>query len=144
MNSATDRLIFIQDLRGKDDVALSKAAIIERCIRRIHQEYRFDPHLQSDTHVDALTLNIERACQAAIDLAMHVVAIQRLGLPKNSANAFALLQKAGLLSADLAEKLKRMTGFRNVAVNEYQEIDTNISRPEFESNCYTENRRVTR
>ena len=31
-------------------------------------------------HLDALTLNVERACQAAIDLAMHVVAAEHLGI----------------------------------------------------------------
>jgi uncharacterized protein YutE (UPF0331/DUF86 family) len=72
---------------ASDDILLSKSAIIERCIRRIHEEYQADPALGSFTHVDAMTLNIERACQAAIDLAMHIVSDQRLGIPKNSVAA---------------------------------------------------------
>jgi len=55
-----------------DDVALNKAAIMKRCIERIHEEYAADPELSSFTHIDALTMNIERACQAAIDLAFHI------------------------------------------------------------------------
>ena len=78
-----------------EDVRLNKAAIIQRCIRRIKEEFQADPSLASPTHVDALTLNVERACQAAIDLAMHVVATDRLGIPQSSAEAFQLLEKAG-------------------------------------------------
>jgi uncharacterized protein YutE (UPF0331/DUF86 family) len=103
-----------------DAVSLNKAAIIERSIRRMHEEYAADQTLQNDTHLDALTLNIERACQAAIDLAMHLVASEHLGVPQSSAEAFLLLQQAGRLDEDLATRLTGMTGFRNIAINQYQ------------------------
>jgi len=109
-----------------DDVILSKCAIIERCIRRIHEEYEADPSFSSFTHMDAMILNIERACQAAIDSAMHVIARQKLGIPKNSGDAFTLLQCSGIITAELANRLKAMTGFRNIAVYQYQEIDADI------------------
>lgn len=109
-----------------DDVLFSKGAIIERCIRRIHEEYHSDPSCSSFTHMDALILNIERACQAAIDSAMHVIASRKLGLPKNSADAFTLLHHAGIIAKELTERLKAMTGFRNIAVHQYQEIEIEI------------------
>jgi len=87
-----------------DDVLFNKAAIIERCIRRIHDEYQACPGLDNLTHVDALTLNIERACQAAIDMAMHVTAKQHLGIPQSSAESFDLLRKAGLIDPALCKK----------------------------------------
>lgn len=109
-----------------NDIALNKAAIIERCIRRIHEEYAADPTLSQITHVDALTLNIERACQAAIDLAMHIVADQRLGMPQSSGEAFTLIHKAGHIPEDLEKHLRAMTGFRNVAIHQYQDLDKEI------------------
>lgn len=109
-----------------DDVLISKGAIIERCIRRIHEEYHADPSLSSFTHMDAMILNIERACQAAIDSAMHVIASQKLGIPKNSGDAFNLLERAGIITKELTERLKAMTGFLNIAVRQYQEIDIEI------------------
>lgn len=48
-----------------ENISLNKAAIIERCIRRMQQEYAADKTLSDPTHFDALILNIERACQAA-------------------------------------------------------------------------------
>ncbi len=44
---------------------------------------------------DRFTLNIERACQAAIDMAMHRVASAHLGIPQSSGEAFTLLEQAG-------------------------------------------------
>ena len=69
-------------------VLLNKAAIIERSLKRMKAEYQSDPTLTNFTHVDAMILNIERACQAAIDAAQHIVAQHRLGIPQNSAESF--------------------------------------------------------
>jgi len=77
-----------------DDVRLNKAAVIERSLRRVLEIYREDPDLADLLHVDALTLNVERACQAAIDLAMHVVACKHLGMPQRHGDAFRLLADA--------------------------------------------------
>jgi uncharacterized protein YutE (UPF0331/DUF86 family) len=59
-------------------------------------------------------LNLQRACETAIDLAMCVVSQRKLGVPQDSRDAFALLQTAGILPADLATRMQKMVGFRNV------------------------------
>ena len=111
-----------------DDILLNKAAIIERCVRRMLEEAGACPRLDDFTHVDALTLNIERACQAAIDMAMHVVAERHLGVPQSNAEAFALLEKAGIIGQELSKSLRGMTGFRNIAVHQYEELDMDVLR----------------
>lgn len=118
-----------------DDIILAKASIIERCIRRVREEYEADPELQDWTHMDAMTLNIERACQAAIDMAMHVVSREHLGVPESSAAAFELLEEADHIVSDTAERLEGMVGFRNVAVHQYQELDESVLRWVAESGC---------
>ena len=111
-----------------DNVVLNKAAVIERALKRMRQEYEFNPTLDNFTHVDAMILNIERACQAAIDLAQHLVAQNHLGIPQSSAELFVLLRKANLLSAETSRAMIAMTGFRNVAIHEYQELEIDILR----------------
>lgn len=109
-----------------DNISLNKASIIERCIRRMQEEYEANPSLSNLTHLDALILNIERACQAAIDLAMHIVSIEHLGIPQSSAESFKLLQQAGKIDNKLASRLIGMTGFRNIAIHQYQEIEPGV------------------
>ncbi|MBN1242879.1 MAG: DUF86 domain-containing protein [Spirochaetales bacterium] len=111
-----------------DDVGYNKAAIVERSLRRAFEEYRSDPSLADWTHIDALTLNIERACQAVIDLAFHVVAKDRLGMPQTSADAFSLMARAGYIDASVTKGMVAMTGFRNIAVHEYQALDLSVLR----------------
>ncbi len=109
-----------------DDILLSKSVIIERCVKRMREEYTMCPALDNFTHVDALTLNIERACQAAIDMANHIVAQKRLGVPRSSSHSFLLLAENQIISEDLAHSLGKMAGFRNIAVHSYQELDQAI------------------
>ena len=106
-----------------DDICFNKAAIMERCLVRVFEEARLDPELKNWTHIDALVMNLERACQAAIDLAMHLVSRDRLGMPQTSAEAFQLLQTKGLLSLAVTQSLASMVGFRNVAVHAYQSLN---------------------
>ncbi|MEX2516781.1 MAG: DUF86 domain-containing protein [Gammaproteobacteria bacterium] len=111
-----------------DDVILNKVASIERCLERIAEEYSGNLHeLQSNqTRQDAVVLNLLRACETTIDLALHVVRKQKLGVPGSSREAFDLLVQQGYLDQDLAVRLKRMVGFRNIAIHRYQEMSLEI------------------
>jgi uncharacterized protein YutE (UPF0331/DUF86 family) len=110
-----------------DDVVLNKIAAIERCLRRARDDYGGDPsRLENPTVEDAIVLNLQRACESSIDLAMRLVARRRLGVPQESRAAFELLEKAGLLTPELSTRMKHMVGFRNIAVHEYQQMDRTI------------------
>ena len=111
-----------------DDVILNKAASIERCLQRILEEYAGDNQnlIANQTKQDAIVLNLQRACETAIDLAMYVVNQRRLGAPQESRDAFALLQTAGILPPDLATRMQRMVGFRNIAVHEYTRLNLDV------------------
>jgi uncharacterized protein YutE (UPF0331/DUF86 family) len=112
-----------------DEVVLNQAAVIERGLARIREEHRGDDRTLEDlTRQDSIVLNLQRACEAAIDLAMHLVGRLRLGIPQESREAFALLGEAGALAPELVEPLQRMVGFRNVAVHEYQRLSLPILR----------------
>ncbi|OIJ12099.1 hypothetical protein BKP37_14565 [Anaerobacillus alkalilacustris] len=111
----------------KNDVILNKISMIERCIRRIHEEYADTPsNLKNYTKQDSVVLNLQRACEASIDLAMHIVAEKKLGLPQNSRDAFYFLENEGIISSSLSNKMKAMEGFRNIAVHDYQELNLEI------------------
>lgn len=111
-----------------DDVILAKVEIIERCLHRIREEYAGVPANLSDnwTRQDSILLNLERACQASIDLALRLVSMKNLVLPKESREAFDLLAASGLLDAVQAQAMQRMVGFRNLAVHNYRKLDLKI------------------
>ncbi|MCO6439690.1 MAG: DUF86 domain-containing protein [Nitrococcus mobilis] len=113
-----------------DDIILNKAANIERCLARVSEEYvGHAAELETNfTRQDAIVLNLLRACEASIDLAMHVVRIKRLGIPQTSRDAFDLLYRATVIDQPLAERMKRMVGFRNIAIHNYQAMDLGILR----------------
>lgn len=118
-----------------DDIVINKAEVIERCIKRVKEVYGGDSaNLQENTKQDSIILNIQRACEAAIDLAMHVVAEERLGIPQSSREVFDLLLKRGIIERALAERLKAMVGFRNIAVHDYQKLNLDIVRNIIEKN----------
>ena len=110
-----------------DDIDLNKAAIIRRCLKRISEEYRGNPSRLDDCTIqDSIVLNLLRACEAAIDLAMHRVAQGRFGIPQTSRDSFQLLAQNGILSHASATAMKHMVGFRNIAVHNYQNIQLPI------------------
>ncbi|MED3689788.1 MULTISPECIES: type VII toxin-antitoxin system HepT family RNase toxin [Peribacillus] len=111
----------------KNDVILNKISVIERCINRVKDVYANDPeNLKDYTKQDSIILNIQRACESSIDLAMHIVAEQRLGLPQTSRDAFDMLQTHSIIDENIAKRLKAMVGFRNIAVHDYQTINLDI------------------
>ena len=113
-----------------DDVVLNKAAVIERCVARARQEYAGDDSRLFDniTAQDSIILNLLRACEAAIGLAMHLIRRHHLGVPQESRSAFEMLANAGYLDAELAQRMMRMVAFRNVAINDYQKLNLDIVR----------------
>lgn len=107
-----------------DDVLVNKAATIERCVARAREEYFSDLVTFSGnfTRQDAAILNIQRACEAALDMGQHLIRRDRLGVPQSARDVFALLAQAGRIARPLAEGLQRMVGFRNIAVHDDQRL----------------------
>ena len=106
-----------------NDVILNKVTTIERCVNRVHEVYDQNvDNLKDFTKRDSIILNIQRACEASIDLAMHIVSEKKLGIPKASRDAFKMLQEATIIDESLASTLINIIGFRNIAVHDDQSI----------------------
>ncbi len=109
------------------DIFLNKSATIRRCSERIHEEYAGSAdNLYNFTRQDSIILNLQRACEACLDLAMHIIAEQQLGVPQSSRDAFDLLHRSGWIDRELSRSLKAMVGFRNIAMHDYQAVQVEI------------------
>lgn len=107
-----------------DDVLVNKAVTIERCVARAREEYNADPasFATNFTRQDAAVLNVQRACEAALDIGQHLIRRDRLGVPQSARDVFELMARAGWIDTELAESLKRMVAFRNIAVHDYRNL----------------------
>ena len=109
------------------DIVVNKVQSIQRCVKRAREEHAAAGNLATDhTRQDAAILNVIRACEQTIDLTNHLVRRRKLGIPTDTRETFELLFPEVVDDRDLIEKLKRMVGFRNTAVHQYQDIDLRV------------------
>jgi uncharacterized protein YutE (UPF0331/DUF86 family) len=111
-----------------NDVLLNKVASIERCLARINEEFNKNPETWKSnfTVQDSILLNLQRACDASINVANIIISERKLGIPQSSRDSFDLLLNNGILDETLATKMKHMVGFRNLAVHEYQTLNMDV------------------
>lgn len=115
-------------------VILNKFETIEKCINRINEEYEGDSsNLKDYRKMDMIVLNLQRACEAVLDLAMYIVSTRKLGLPQNKREAFILLEENNIIDANMSKNMQGMVGFRNIAVHDYKEIDEEILKDVIEN-----------
>jgi uncharacterized protein YutE (UPF0331/DUF86 family) len=105
------------------DLVAKRLAFIETCVRELRslarpEEIRLD--VRQERFVEH-TLQI--AIQAALDVASHIVADERLGEPRTNRELFELLERYGWIPADLSSSLRKMAGFRNILVHGYETVD---------------------
>lgn len=109
------------------DIVYAKINSIQRCLKRINEVTKGKPESLDNLDTEEIvTLNLQRAIQGAIDLAAHIVADEGWGVPKEIRENFDLLMKKNVISTDLTKRLRRMVGFRNIAVHEYDTINVEI------------------
>lgn len=109
------------------EIILSKISSTENCLKRINEKIKEPDFSFNDyDYQDIIVLNLQRACQQSIDLAMFITAELKLGIPNSSQEAFNKLFEKGIISKETFENMKNMVGFRNIAVHQYQKINYDI------------------
>ena len=115
-------------------VILNKFETIEKCINRINEEYQNNPeNLDDYRKMDMIVLNLQRACEAVLDLAVYIVSTRKLGLPQTKREAFILLEENNIIDSKMSKNIQGMVGFRNIAVHDYKEIDEEILKDVIEN-----------
>ncbi|HET7266494.1 MAG TPA: DUF86 domain-containing protein [Oleiagrimonas sp.] len=98
---------------------------LHRCLARIEdkcpdtvQQLRDDPDLQ-----DIVVLNLSRAVQLCVDMALHLLTEAGQPAPETMGEAFDKLAQDHLLDHDLAQRMRKAVGFLNIAVHNYSAIN---------------------
>lgn len=107
------------------ELLAERAAAVDRHLRRVAEHL---PHHAEDlrplsTQTDAVILHLWQAVQVVIDLAVSSYVRLGLGSPPTYADSFRMLTSARVIPSDLAQRLGRAAGFRNLIVHAYAELD---------------------
>jgi uncharacterized protein YutE (UPF0331/DUF86 family) len=106
-------------------VLAERAMVVERHLARVAARLPVSAaELQPTTDAsDAVILHLWQATQIVIDLAMTACLALNVGTPSSYADAFRRLRDAGVLDAELTDRLARAAGFRNVVAHAYDTLD---------------------
>jgi len=113
-----------------DQIVLEKKMdSIFRCLGRIKTRLpeTKEMFLQDLDAQDVIVLNLTRAVQLSVDLAMHLCANSNKPVPQTMGEAFDTLLQLNVLTPGISVKMKKSVGFRNIAVHNYDEIDLNLA-----------------
>ncbi|PIT72406.1 DUF86 domain-containing protein [Limnohabitans sp. B9-3] len=99
-----------------------------RCLSRIKAKFPADVSLlTSDFDLqDIVSLNLSRAVQLTVDIGGHIVSVSDFHSPETMGETFDVLAQNKVVSHDLAARLKKSVGFRNIAVHNYDAINWHI------------------
>lgn len=102
-----------------------KLESLRRCLGRIDAKCPASAELlAADLDAqDIVALNLQRAVQSCVDVAAHLIAESDLPAPAAMGDAIAALADLGAIPDDLAARLRRAVGWRNLAVHNYAAID---------------------
>src|SRR5437868_12310744 len=102
-------------------ILAERALAIKRHLRRVAEKLPPDPNALkpgSDAS-DAVILHLWLAVQLVIDLATALCVNLGLGVPDTYRDAFGRLARAEKLDKELADRLARAAGFRNLVAHAY-------------------------
>lgn len=111
----------------KDDIIINKIETIKRCIKRVEEEYANTPsNLENYTKQDSIILNLQRLCEATLDLGLHYIKIKKLQIPQTSKQIFEVLEKNGVIDKKISANMQGIVGFRNIAIHDYKSLNIDI------------------
>jgi uncharacterized protein YutE (UPF0331/DUF86 family) len=110
------------------DLVLHKLGLLETYVRELRTLARPDEIDRDVRERRFIEHTLQVAIQSCQDVASHIVADDRLGEPRTNQELYDLLARAGWIDAELATKLRRATGLRNLLVHGYASVDPAVLR----------------
>ncbi len=116
-------------LHFEEDIVLAKVSTIRKAVATIRSLDGELPGAEKEwMRLDLTVLNLQRAVEAAIDVASHVISANGWELPRDARHVFEILVARGVISGTLLKVLHAAIGFRNIAVHDYAKLDPQVVR----------------
>jgi uncharacterized protein YutE (UPF0331/DUF86 family) len=107
-----------------EDVVLAKVSSARKCVETVKELHdTAGLELPDWIRFDMTVLNLQRAIEACLDLANHLIAANSWELPRSGGHAFTVLADREVVPRAELDVLTGMVGFRNIAVHDYTTID---------------------
>ncbi|MEW5965685.1 MAG: DUF86 domain-containing protein [Pseudomonadota bacterium] len=106
-----------------------KLESLRRCLARIREKTPPTAGALADSPdaQDVLTLNLTRAVQLCVDIGTHLISDSEQPAPDTMGQTFDMLASMSIISPELALRMKKAVGFRNIAIHNYEAIDWQIT-----------------
>jgi uncharacterized protein YutE (UPF0331/DUF86 family) len=75
---------------------------------------------------DIVSLNLTRCVQLSVDIGSHLISCADHPPPTTMGQVFDILSSTNIITIELAERMKKSVGFRNLAVHNYDLINWEI------------------
>ena len=110
------------------EIIEQKLESLRRCLQRIQEKCPSSAEaLANDFDLqDIVALNLTRAIQLCVDIGAHLIAGEDIPPPATMGQTFDALAKLEVINTELAIRLKKAVGFRNIAVHNYDAINWEI------------------
>lgn len=107
------------------DVLRGRTERVLHHVGRLRARGPLDPEVLvvDEDLLSLVTMDLQQAVQACIDLAVHACADDALGVPTGPADAFFRLARAGYFDDALAVRMAGAAGLRNLIVHRYGDLD---------------------
>ncbi|OZB12621.1 MAG: hypothetical protein B7X58_11100 [Marinobacter sp. 34-60-7] len=112
-----------------EQLVAQKLESLRRCVQRVESRLPedLDTLLVDLDAQDIISLNLTRAVQMCVDIASHWLAEHaEATAPKTMGQAFEALAQSGIIDTELAARMRKSVGFRNVMVHNYDDVNWEI------------------
>ena len=110
------------------NIVKAKISHIEKGLQRLKlkQNITLDAFKNNPDLQDIILHNLQLSIQGCIDIASHIISDEGWIVPGTLTGLFDILTEHEVISGELNERLKKMVGFRNIIIHEYEDIDLDI------------------
>ena len=107
------------------DIISVKILHVNECLGRLQEKKNIKKELflRNKDAQDIVLHNLQTAIQGCIDIASHIISDEQWQIPGNVTGLFDVLKERKVINAKTSEILRKMAGFRNIIVHEYEDID---------------------
>jgi uncharacterized protein YutE (UPF0331/DUF86 family) len=107
------------------DIIQRKILFVEVTLKKLEKTAALsrEEFMASFHYADSVKYNLQVAIEAMIDIASHIVARERWGIPAASGDYVKLLMEHGVFGKEQGLRFIQMIRFRNRIVHLYQEVD---------------------